>query len=352
MEPDTSRLTALADAADIRAAALGRRLVKLLIILYHRFGQWQAPQWFAERLRSEFSLEVVQLSDYERVSAGIAEADIAIAWSLRGEQVQCARKLRWIHSTATAVHALISPELQASDIVVTNARSVHGPVVAEHTLALAYALARRLPQAVRYQQRKHWAQQDIGNGRLRPRELSGATMTIVGLGGIGRPLAKLARCVGMRVLAVREHPEQACEDVDGMYGLEQIDEALGEAEFVVLAVPVTSRTHHLMNGHRLAQMKEGAYLINVGRGVLIDEPALVEALRRNSIAGAALDVTTVEPLPGDSPLWEMENVLLTPHIAGLTDRMWERHYAAFTENLRRFLKNEPLLWVVDKQAGY
>ena len=327
--------------------------MKLLIVLLHRFGLWQAPSWFAERLRKEFpQLEVVHLLDYDRLREEIAEADLAIAWSLRGEQVRAARKLKWIHSTATAVHALMSPELRASSIVVTNARDVHGPVVAEHALALIFALAKRLPQAINYQRRKHWAQHELWEAAHPPRELRDATLTIVGLGGIGKPLAGMASALGIRVVAVRQHPERRCEGVDVMCGPDQLEDALQEADFVVLAAPVTAKTHHLMNAARLARLKREAYLINVARGVLVDEAALVEALRARRFAGAALDVTGEEPLPPKSPLWEMDNVLITPHIAGLTEKMWERHYDAFTENLRRFMKGEPLLWVVDKQEEY
>ncbi len=125
-----------------------------------------------------------------------------------------------------------------------------------------------------------------------------------------------------------------------------------EGDFVVLAVPVTPKTHRLMNAERLAQLKPDAYLINVGRGILIDEEALVQAVQARGFAGAALDVTAEEPLPPESALWHLENVFITPHIAGLTERMWERHYGHYTENLRRYLAGEPLLWVVDKQRGY
>ena len=311
------------------------------------------PAWFSERLRGEFpQLEVVHLPNYDRVTEEIADAEIAISWSLRGEQIKLAKKLRWIHSTAAAVHQLMTPELVASDIVLTNARDVHGPVVAEHAIALAFALAKRLPQAVKHQQEKHWAQHDLWNAQPRPRELSGATMVIVGLGGIGRPLARLAKSLGMRVIAVREHPDQGSEVADTIYGFSELARALSEGDFVVLAVPVTPKTQRLMNKARLAQLKPDAYLINVGRGVLIDEEALVQVLRARSFAGAALDVTTEEPLPPESPLWHMENVFITPHIAGLTERMWERHYTLYTENLRRYLAGKPLLWVVDKQRGY
>jgi len=327
--------------------------VKLLIALYHPFELWQMPLWFPERLLREFpDLVVVHLRNYDRVMEEIADADIAISWSLRGEQIKVAKRLRWIHSTAAAVHQLMTPELRASDILVTNARDVHGPVVAEHAIALAFALAKRLPQAVRHQQQKHWAQHDLWNAQPRPRELSGGTMTVIGMGGIGRPLAKLAKSLGMRVVGVREHPEAASEFADEVCAFGELDRALRQADFVVLAVPVTPKTHHLMNAKRLAQLKSDAYLINVGRGVLIDEDALAQALRANRFAGAALDVTTAEPLPADSPLWTMENVFITPHIAGLTERMWERHYQHYTRNLRRYLAGETLLWVVDKQRGY
>lgn len=327
--------------------------MKLLIVLHHRFDLWQAPPWFAERLRRDFpQLDVVHLHDYGRINDEIADADIAIAWSLRGEQISAARKLKWIHSTATAVHALMSDELRASNIVVTNARDVHGPVVAEHAMSLVFALAKRLPQAMRFQQQKHWAQQDIWNDTPRPRELKGATIAIIGLGGIGRPLAKIASSLGMRDIGVREHPERGCDGVEKIYSFAHLDEALAQADFVVLALPVTAKTHHLMNASRLARLKPEAYLINVGRGVLVDEAALIDALRSKSFAGAALDVAEEEPLPPESPLWAMDNVFITPHIASLTEQMWERHYQTFTQNLRRFLNNQPLLWLVDKEKAY
>ena len=327
--------------------------MKLLIALHHRFELWQMPSWFPERLRRDFpQLYVEHLSNYDHVIEEIADADIAISWSLRGEQIKAAKQLRWIHSTAAAVHQLMTPELRATDIVVTNARDVHGPVVAEHAIALTFALAKRLPQAVRYQKRKHWAQHDLWNERPRPRELTGSTMTIVGLGAIGTPLARLSKSLGMRVIGVREHAERGSEIADAIYGFEKLDDALSAADFIVLAVPVTPKTRHLMNAERLARLKPGAYLINVGRGVLIDEAVLVDALRAKSFGGAALDVATEEPLPPESPLWEMENVLITPHIAGLTEKMWERHYEHYTKNLHRFLAGETLLWVVDKERGY
>lgn len=327
--------------------------MKLLIALYHRFQPWIAPQWFSQRLRTDFPhIDVVQLPDYERITDEIADADIAIAWSIRGDQIKAARKLRWIHSTAAAVHGLMTPELQTSDIIVTNARAVHGPVVAEHAMSLVFAMAKCLPKAAKFQAQRHWAQQEICETPPRPRELRDATMVIVGFGSIGTSLAKLANSLGMRVIAVREHPEKGSEFADAVYGFDDLDRALRGGDFVVLATPVTAKTHHLMNADRLANLESDAYLINVGRGILIDEEALLHALRANQFVGAALDVATEEPLPPGSPLWTMDNVFITPHTAGFAEKMWERHYINYTENLRRYLVGEPLLWTVDKNAGY
>lgn len=327
--------------------------MKLLIALYHRFQPWIAPQWFSERLRSEFpQLDIVQLPNYDRITEEIVDADFAIAWSLRGDQITAAKKLRWIHSTAAAVHGLMSPELQASDIIVTNARAVHGPVVAEHAMALVFAMAKRLPEAAKFQAQRHWAQQEICETAPRPRELKDATMVIVGFGSIGTSLARLARTLGMRVVGVREHPEKRSELADAMYGFGELNRALGEGDFVVLTTPVTEKTRHLMNAERLDHLKANTYLVNVGRGVLIDDEALLHALRANRFAGAALDVTTEEPLPPGSHLWTMENVFITPHTAGFAEKMWERHYDSYSANLRRYLAGEPLQWVVNKHAGY
>ena len=196
--------------------------MKLLIALHHRNPSWIAPPWFAERLQHDFpQLQVVQLDGYDRLNEEIADAELAITWSLRGDQVSAAKKLRWIHSTAAAVHALLSPELQASDVVVTSARTVHGPVVAEHALALMFALAKRLPQAMRAQQKSHWAQLEIANGELRPRELRDAKLLIVGMGAIGSRLAELAKAIDMQVAAVRRNAQVRQESVDRVYALDQ-----------------------------------------------------------------------------------------------------------------------------------
>ncbi len=328
--------------------------MKLLMVVHHRFDLWNAPPWFAERLGKDFpALEVVPRDRYEGVEEHLRDAEILFAFSLRAEQFRFAEKLRWIHAPTAAVHQLLFPELVKSDVVLTNAREVHGPVVAEHVIALIFALAKKIPQAARLQQKHIWGQDAIWNDGPRPREIAGATLGLVGLGSIGRTVARMAAALGMRVIAVREHVEKdSPEGVAEVYAPPQLNDLLSQSDYVVLAAPLTDATRGLMNGERLAAMRRDAYLINVGRGQLVDETALGEALRNHRIAGAALDVFEQEPLPPKSPLWDLHNLLITPHTAGLTEKLWQRHYALFSENLRRYLAREPLLFIVDKQKGY
>lgn len=327
--------------------------MKILIVHHHRFEHWHAPAWLQDRLQKEFPLcRFIQLEDYERVPVEIRDAEIFIGWSLRPEQLAAARNLRWIHSPAAAVHQLMYPELIQSPVVVTNSSGVHGPVVAEHAITLLLALAKRVPQAMRYQAKKVWSQELLWKEHPRPREVDGATVVVVGMGGIGSEFTRRAKALGMTVLAVRENPDKGTGGADKVYGQSQIDEVLPQADYVLLSTPVTPSTTGLINQARLSLMKPDSYLINVGRGPLVEEAALVEALRDHRIAGAALDVFDQEPLPAASPFWSMENVLITPHTAAVTERLWERHYRLIVENMKRFLSGQPLLNQVDKKRGY
>jgi phosphoglycerate dehydrogenase-like enzyme len=328
--------------------------MKLLLVSHHPLDLWTIPAWFSERLRQNFpGTEVVHLDGYAELNAQLPDTEALMTWSLRPEQFTLARKLRWIHSPAAAVHQLMFPELINSDVILTNAREVHGPVVAEHVMGLIFALAKRIPQAVRLQLQHVWGQGAMWESHPPPRELSGTTLGLVGLGSIGREVARRAAGLGMRVIAVREHPEKGSpENVAQVYSRAKLDAMLSQSDYVVLAAPTTPATRGLINAQRLAAMKADAYLINVGRGPLIDEGALIEALRGHKIAGAALDVFVEEPLPANSPLWDLDNLLITPHTAGLTEKLWERHYTLMSENLRRYLAGQPLLGLVNKQEGY
>lgn len=328
--------------------------MQLLIVVHSEFELWNAPKWFGERLSRVFpQIEVTQRERYEGIEERLRDAEIIFSSSLQPEQFAIARNLRWIHAPSAAVHDLLFPELVKSEVKLTNSREVHGPVVAEHVMALIFALAKKIPQAVRLQQKCVWGKGEMWNQRIRPREIAGATLGLMGVGSIGGRIAKLASALGMRVIAVREHVEKGRpEGVEAVFSPAQIGEMLKQSDFVVLAAPLVSTTERVMNEDRLAGMKSEAYLINVGRGAQVDEAALIAALRSHRIAGAALDVFEQEPLPPDSPLWGLEDLLITPHTAGLTEKLWDRHYELFATNLRRYLAGEPLSFLVDKQIGY
>jgi phosphoglycerate dehydrogenase-like enzyme len=328
--------------------------MKLLIVVHHRFDLWNVPAWFGERLAREFpQLQITLRDSYDGVEADLSEAEIIFTISLRAEQLAVTRNLRWVHAPSAAVHQLLFPELINSAVVVTNSREVHGPVVAEHVMALIFALAKKLPEAARFQQQHVWGQEAIWNDGAHPREIAGATVGLIGVGSIGQRVAQMASALGMGVIAVREHVEKGNPDgVDAIFPPSKLDEMIRQSDYVVLAAPLIAATQGLINAERLAAMKPDACLINVGRGAQVDEAALVEALRTHRIAGAALDVFEREPLPADSPLWALENLLITPHTAGLTEKLWHRHYELFSDNLRRYLAGQPLRFVVDKQKGY
>jgi phosphoglycerate dehydrogenase-like enzyme len=327
--------------------------MKVLLVVQHRFPLWSVPDWVLERLRQDFpGLEFIYLQNYDAVERHIADAEVAITWSLRPEQFAAARRLRWVHSPAAAIHLFMFPEFIASDVQLTNARDVHAPVVAEHVMAQVFALAKRLPACVRFQQQHVWGQTRLWEELPRPSEIMGATLGLVGLGSIGREVVKRAVPLGMRVVAVREHPEKPAENVSAVFGPAELPRLLAESDYVVLAAPVTPATENLINAETLRHMKPNAYLINVGRGPLVDSIALADALRRRQIAGAALDVFVKEPLASDSPLWDLDNLLITPHSAGITEKLWQRHYALIHENFRRYLAGEELLALVDKSRGY
>jgi len=327
--------------------------MKTLIVHYHSFELWHAPSWIRERLQQDFSSHAfIQLQNYDRVPEEIADTDVFIGWSLRPEQFANARKLRWIHSPAAAVHQLMYPELIQSSVVVTNSTGIHGPVVAEHAIAVLLALAKRLPQAMQYQAKHEWSQDQLWHASPRPREVADSTVLVIGMGSIGREFTARAKAMGMKVLAVRENPAKGLDGADVVYGSSQIDEVLPQADYVLLCTPVTPATPAIMNASRLGTMKSTAYLINVARGPLIDEAALLDALQHRHIAGAALDVFNEEPLPASSPFWSLDNILITPHTAAVTDRLWERHYRLIFDNMKRFLAGERLLNEVDKTRGY
>ena len=280
-------------------------------------------------------------ADFARALAG---ADIAVTAALSDDELARAPRLRWLSSVAAGLDEIVTPALLARGVAITNASGVHGPNIAEHVLAMMLMFTRGMPRLLRAQVARRW-ERDLKSRSDGPGELTGKTLLIVGLGRIGEAIAHRARPFGVRIVALKRDPSHRHDDgvaVDELLGLNALDDVLSRADHVCMTVPLTRETHHLMDARRIARLRAGACLYNISRGAVIDEAALVDALRAGKLAGAGLDVFEEEPLPAASPLWEMENVIVTPHVAGVTPLYYQRTAALFAENLDRFLSGRPL----------
>ncbi len=297
-------------------------------------------------------MSVTHLPDYERLDEELPDTDIFIGYSLRAKQLPDAKRLKWVHSTASGVRQLMYPELRDSGIVVTNTRGIFSVPMAEHTIGMMLALARNLPDSVRLQDKQEWGQQEIWDRPQRLTELSGQLLLIVGFGSIGQELAKRAKAFGMRVWGVTRSGQGDGALVDKIVSSSQLAEVLPEADYVVIAVPETVATKQLIGAGEIAQMKAGARLINVSRGSSLDEAALIRALGAGTLGGAALDVAATEPLPAESPLWKAPNLLITPHTSAVSDRLWPRQTELLLRLLERWFSDQELFNQVDFAKGY
>jgi phosphoglycerate dehydrogenase-like enzyme len=275
-----------------------------------------------------------------------------------------ASKLKWVQMHTAGVENLLDHPIMKSDILLTTASGIHATPIAEYVFASILAFNRRVPQMLYYQSRREWPQ-SRWNLFARP-ELRGSTLGIIGYGSIGREVGRIARCFGMQVVATKRSVSQMRDVGYAVHGIgdregtlldktfppERLSEMLGLCDYVVVTVPLTPETRKLIGEAQLRAMKRSAYLVNISRGGTVDEGALIKALREGWIAGAGLDVFEEEPLPSDSPLYDLENVVLSPHVSGFTLRYDERASDLFAENLCRYLAGEPLLNLVDKERGY
>ena len=297
-------------------------------------------------------MRVVHLPDYDKLPQELPDTDIFVGYSLRAKQLQDAKKLKWLHSTAAGVAQLMYPELRDSRILVTNPSGVFSVPMAEHTMGLLLALARNFPDSVRQQDRAIWSQQDLWDKPQHLAEVNGQVLLIVGYGSIGRELAKRAKAFEMRVWGVTRSGEGEGKYVEKIFSAAQLHEALPEADYVVVAAPETADTKNLIGAKEIANMKRGARLINVSRGSLLDEKEFVSALEKGALAGAAIDVAETEPLAADSPLWRAPNLFITPHTSALSDRLWQRQTALLVALLERWFDGREMFNRVDLARGY
>jgi phosphoglycerate dehydrogenase-like enzyme len=282
------------------------------------------------------------------------ETDVLCSVDPPGETPELAPHLRWIAlPSAGADHALQLGLVRPEGPVVTTASGIHAVPIAEFVLGLLLQWSRPWPEIARLRNERVWPDATAW-ARLRGHELADATLAVVGLGAIGRQVARLGRAFGMRVLGTRQsaRPGDHDVDVDELLPADALDALLARGDYVVIAVPSTPATHHLIGPTQLARMKSTAFLVNIARGAIVDEAALVEALRDGTIAGAGLDVFETEPLPAESPLWDLPNVILSPHVSGATDRYSARFTDLFLENIARWRAGATLRNVIDPARGY
>jgi len=276
----------------------------------------------------------------------MADADILIAWGWMDIRpiFQKAPKLKWVHTLSAGVEKMLFPEMQSSSTILTNSRGIHGIPMSEHVLAMILTFTRGLNILIRNQDNKKWK-------RTPTDEIYGKTMGIVGLGSIGREIAKRAKGLGMQVVATKR--EMTSElFVDQLYTSNQLTELLAVSDFVVVTLPLTEETKELFTLDLFKTMKRSAYFLNVARGAVVKEADLTAALEQGLIKGAGLDVFEHEPLPEHSPLWNMPNVIITPHIAAISPYYLDRAVKLFADNLNRFVQNGEMLNVIDKAKGY
>lgn len=341
---------------------------------------WAMPAWVPDRIRDalppEWELVVIdEPTDGSGDGAGrvapsvlsaVADAEIYFGYGIAPELLRAGPGLRWVHSGAAGVGSSLTPEMLASDVLFTNSAGIHAPPMAETVLAMILHFGRGLDHAVAAKARGVWDKEPFYGEAARIRELGDTVVGLVGFGGIGREIARRVASLGSRVVAVkrsRPGPSEAhlapvggegrlADLIEVLHGAAGLDAVLREADVVVLCAPETDDTRGMIDADALARMKDGALLVNVGRGKLVVEEALVQELRRGRLRGAALDVFTHEPLAEGHPLWGLPNVLLTPHVSAVTRSFWKREAALMVDNLQRWFTGGDLLNLVDKRAGY
>lgn len=323
-----------------------------VVVAVHDPPVWTMPAGHVARIAASLpGDEVVHARELDERRREFPTAEVIVTTRLSAEEFTLARRLRWIHTTAVGVGPLLSKEAVESAIPITNARGSHSEAIAEHAIALMLALRRSLHTAAARQAERRWAQLELQARRVST--LPDSHLLVVGLGSIGSRIASHASGLGMRVTGIRRRLDQPVPaGVSEVLPPERFREALGQADAVVLAVPRTRETRALMSDAEFDVMRPSAVLVNIARGKLIDDDALVRALQSGRIAGAGLDAFQEEPLPATHPFWGLPNVLITPHTAAFAGDYWPPVVDQFVENVRRYKKGEPLLNVVDKGAGY
>ena len=311
----------------------------------------EADREFVAELRNSFpSVDFCQAPTQADQIREIPDAEVLFG-AITPAVFEAAGKLRWCHFVGAGFDPLVrgNPAFVASDVVLTNAPGTHAIAMADHVMGMILMFAHRMVDMLDDQRAHRW---DVDKYRAQMRELEGTTMGLLALGSIGRAVAVRAQAFGIRVYGVDLKPMKPPEGVAEVWTLEGLERLLRISDWFVVTAPLTDGTEGLLNRERIGQLKQGSHLIVISRGGIVDETAVVEGLRSGSIAGAGFDAVETEPLPDDSPLWDMPNVLISPHVSGDSPQTWERRYRIFKDNLARYLRGDPLLHICDKRAGF
>lgn len=316
-----------------------------VVVLHAQSGDTARPTGMTE---VEAVAEVRYVTENGLVEA-LPGADVLLVWDFRAGTLRhawpVADRLRWVHAASAGVNHVLTPEVVASDVVVTNSRGVFDEPMAEYVLAMALALAKDLPTTLNRQRERRWHHRET-------ERLGGKRALVAGTGPIGRAIGRKLAAAGMTVSGLGRTPRTEDPDLGEVFPMSSLSEVLPDMDWVVLAAPLTDETRGMIDAKALAAMKPTARLVNVGRGPLVVQDDLVAALAEGALAGAALDVFVDEPLPVSSPLWEMPNVIVSPHMSGDVVGWRSELVALFLDNLTRYLDGEPLRNVVDKARGY
>lgn len=314
---------------------------------------FSVPQWVIDNLKKDFPEQnFVHLKNWDEGPEHLVDMDILFGADLPSDCLAHVTRLKYIHSVSSGVDFLLYPEMKATDIQIIKGPGIQSIAVAEHAMMMMLTLAKRTRLYVQEQDAKHWAQQRMINEYESIRELHESTLVLIGVGNIGSILLRMAKGMNMKVIVVRLHPEKGGIVADEVVPPDQLSRVLRLADFVIIAAPLTDKTKKMMGRDNLACLRPSAFLINISRGPLIDEAALIEVLQQNSIAGVALDVFEREPLAIDNPLWTLPNVFITPHCSGSSMNRWKRTYQLWKENFELFLQGQPLKCLVDKNLGF
>lgn len=340
---------------------------KLLVWMHApEYPIWSMPERSVERIRGELGAGwEVRFLEEEGYFAGdgarrvpdplveeIRDAEVYFGFGIPRPAFRAARRLRWVHSGAAGVGDSLYPEMRESDVVLTNSAGLHAEPLAEHVLAMLLHFARGLDVAERARRGRTWAHPELAGRGSPVRELAGDRIGVVGYGGVGSAVGEKAAALGMRVWATRRSPGESPGEVERMLGPDGLEELLEACRHVVLCVPETPATEGMIGLRELSLMGQDAVLVNVSRGDVVDQDALAGVLRDGGLRGAGLDVFREEPLPPESPLWDLPNVVATPHTGGVSPRFWKRETELILENLRRYTSGRELVNVVDKERGY